>query len=73
MKMKAKIKTSKQNKKSQKVIVIPKLKMSWVVKRRVQVIRKASLRRKKGSNRNQIKKVNQKLKLKKRMNDCKSI
>ena len=58
---------------SHRVIVILRLKMSWVVKSRVQAIRKASQRRKKGGNRNQIKKVNQKPKLNKMMNDYESI
>lgn len=71
--MKTKIKISKQDRKmSRRVIAILRLKMSWVVKRRVQAIRK-NQRRKKGSNRNQIKKDNQKLRLKKRMNDYESI
>ena len=72
--MRTKIKISKQYRKmSHRVIVILRLKMSWVVKSRVQAIRKASQRRKKGGNRNQIKKVNQKPKLNKRMNDYESI
>ena len=72
--MRTKIKISKQYRKmSHRVIVILRLKMSWVVKSRVQAIRKASQRRKKGGNRNQIKKVNQKPKLNKMMNDYESI